>query len=260
MKIFTPNILGFCCNWCSYAAADLAGVSRFQYPPNLRIIRVMCSGRVDPEFVFTAFLEGADGVMVLGCHLGECHYVSGNYEAVNSMGVIKKLLEHIGIDPRRVVLDWASAAQGVQFAEIVTNFTKLIKELGPLGSIEGIDADQLRLELQAAKMTTEDKKFRGVVGKQTEFTTKGNIYGEVFTNHEFNRLLDGIIAEEVPLSKIRLLLQEKPASVKELASRIKCNPPRVLRCISALQRKGLVCLDRIEGSSPIYSLQAEKGK
>ncbi len=259
MSTFEPKILAFCCSWCSYAAADLAGVSRIQYAPNVIIIRVMCSGRVDSKFVLAGFLSGADGVLVLGCHLGDCHYISGNYEAMNMMVVTRKLLEYASVDLRRVHLDWASAAEGGHFAELVNNFTEQIRELGPLGETEGMSAEQLNSELRAAKLTAESERLRGVAGKQTEFTTRGNIYGEVFTKHEISRLLDGIIAEEMSLNKLLLLLQEKPSSVKEIATRINLSPPRVSRYVTALRRKGLVDLHSIKGTSPLYSVQAEKG-
>jgi len=131
MAEFEPRILAFCCNWCSYAGADLAGVSRIQYPPNIRIIRVMCSGRVEPEFVAKALSSGADGVLVLGCHIGDCHYIHGNHQTAKRMAVLKRILGYLGIDPSRVRLEWVSAAEGARFAEVVTEFTKEIKELGP---------------------------------------------------------------------------------------------------------------------------------
>jgi len=128
---FEPKILAFCCNWCSYAGADLAGVSRLQYPPNIRIIRVMCSGRVEPEFVVKALSSGADGVLVLGCHIGDCHYMYGNHRTKKRMAILEKILGYLGIDPRRMRLEWISAAEGARFAEVVTEFTKEMKSLGP---------------------------------------------------------------------------------------------------------------------------------
>jgi len=128
---FKPKIIGFLCNWCSYAGADLAGVSRIQYPPNLRIIRVMCSGRVKPEMVVKALYYGADGVLVLGCHIGDCHYQTGNHRAKKRIAVLKRLLGYLGIDPRRVRLDWVSASEGGRFAQIVTEFTEEMMKLGP---------------------------------------------------------------------------------------------------------------------------------
>jgi len=127
-----PKIIGFLCNWCSYAGADLAGVSRIQYPPNIRIIRVMCSGRIDPTFILEAFKDGADGVLVAGCHLpSDCHYLSGNFKALRRITLLKKVLEGFGIEPERVRLEWVSASEGDRFAAIVRDMVEGIKKLGP---------------------------------------------------------------------------------------------------------------------------------
>jgi len=128
---FKPKIIAFCCNWCSYAGADLAGVSRFQYPTNGRIIRVMCSGRVEPRFVFRAFEKGADGVIVTGCHIGDCHYISGNITAEERMDIVKNIIAMLGLEEERFRLEWISASEGQRFAEVMTEFTDRIKELGP---------------------------------------------------------------------------------------------------------------------------------
>ena len=129
-KAFEPQILVFCCNWCSYAGADLAGVSRFQYPHNVRIVRVMCSGRIEPVFVLNAFKHGIDGVLVTGCHIGDCHYITGNEHALRRMEHLESLLNKIGIEEGRFRLHWISASEGKQFAELITEFTNKIKELG----------------------------------------------------------------------------------------------------------------------------------
>jgi len=129
---FEPKIVGFLCNWCSYAGADLAGVSIIQYPPSIRIIRVMCSGRVDPAFVLEAFKNGADGVLVAGCHLpSDCHYLSGNFKAQRRITLLKKVLEQFGIEPERLRLEWVSASEGDKFATIIRDMTEQIKKLGP---------------------------------------------------------------------------------------------------------------------------------
>lgn len=128
---FEPRILGFLCNWCSYAGADLAGVSRFQYPPNIRVIRVMCSARVDPTHVMKALLSGVDGVLIGGCHPGDCHYVRGNYYARRRVTMLGKLLEVIGLEPERLRIEWVSASEGRIFAEVVKDFTQTIRSLGP---------------------------------------------------------------------------------------------------------------------------------
>ncbi|MGA2624262.1 MAG: hydrogenase iron-sulfur subunit [Bacteroidota bacterium] len=129
---FEPKIIGFLCNWCSYTGADLAGVSRIKSAPNVRIIRTMCSGRVDPSFILKAFQLGADGVVVMGCHLGDCHYQEGNYKTIRRIPFLKRLIKDFGIDPRRLRLEWVSASEGDRFAEIVNEMTKEIRALGPL--------------------------------------------------------------------------------------------------------------------------------
>lgn len=131
IELSDPEILVFCCNWCSYAGADLAGVSRFQYPPNIRIVRVMCSGRVEPAFILKAFENGIDGVLVTGCHIGDCHYISGNEYTRARMEHLKELLKKIGIEQERFRLHWISASEGKQFAELITEFTDNVKKVGP---------------------------------------------------------------------------------------------------------------------------------
>ena len=128
---FEPLIIGFCCNWCSYAGADLAGVSRLQYPPNLRIIRVMCSGMVHPNIVIDALTKGADGVLMCGCHPGDCHYLEGNLKAEKRAEAIKLMLQDFGIEEARFRLEWVSASEGPRFAQVVTEMVAKIKELGP---------------------------------------------------------------------------------------------------------------------------------
>ncbi len=130
-KEFEPKIVGFLCNWCSYAGADLAGTSRIQYPPNVRIIRVMCSGSVDSMYILRALMEGADGVFVGGCHPGDCHYIDGNYKARRRMVLLQDILETLGIEKERVWLRWISASEGQKFADTMTEMTQAIKKLGP---------------------------------------------------------------------------------------------------------------------------------
>jgi coenzyme F420-reducing hydrogenase delta subunit len=128
---FEPKILVFCCNWCSYAGADLAGVSRLQMPPNFRVIRVMCSARVDPEFVLRAFKRGADGILVAGCHPADCHYIGGNYRTRRRIALLQMLIQQFGFDPARLQLEWISAGEGEKFQKTMVAFTNTIQELGP---------------------------------------------------------------------------------------------------------------------------------
>ncbi len=133
MPDYEPRIVGFLCNWCSYAGADMAGTSRTSYAPNIRIIRVPCSGRVDPLFIVKAFQQGADGVLVAGCHPGDCHYSEGNYHARRRYAVMHKLMEYTGLEKDRVRLEWVSASEGAKWARVVNEFTETVKKLGPRG-------------------------------------------------------------------------------------------------------------------------------
>ncbi len=128
---YNPQIMAFLCKWCSYTGADLAGTSRMEYEPNVRAIRVMCSGRIEPTFVLRAFKQGADGVLICGCHPGDCHYQEGNYRCLRRFHLLQKYIKQMGIEPERLKLEWISASEGKQYAELINSFTKTISELGP---------------------------------------------------------------------------------------------------------------------------------
>jgi F420-non-reducing hydrogenase iron-sulfur subunit len=131
MQDFEPTIIAFVCNWCTYTAADLAGTSRLTYPANVRMIRVMCTGMVDPQYVIKAFLEGADGVLVSGCHPGDCHYINGNYKARRRIKLLKEILPQFGFEPERLRLTWIGASDGIQFAEVMQKLVHQVTALGP---------------------------------------------------------------------------------------------------------------------------------
>ncbi|MBU1055059.1 MAG: hydrogenase iron-sulfur subunit [Proteobacteria bacterium] len=250
---FEPKILGILCNWCAYAGGDLAGVSRIQYSPNIRVVRVMCSGRVDPEFVVRAFLKGCDGIWVGGCHPADCHYISGNREAVNMVNLVKRLLEHIKINPNRLILEWVSAAEGARFAEVINNFTNQVREMGPLASDAKKGVDVLKRKLEAALSSVTMEKLRWVTAKQTEFRRDGNLYGEVFTEHEIGRMLDGFIIEEITAQEIMLLLRQESLSVKEIASKLELSPPYTMNIVQTLRKKKQLILKGIRCHSPLYA-------
>jgi F420-non-reducing hydrogenase iron-sulfur subunit len=134
---FEPKIVGFLCNWCSYTGADLAGISRKKFAPNVRVVRVMCSGRVEPSFVMKAFESGADGVVILGCHPGDCHYAEGNYKTLRRYPLLKKTLAQLGVEDERVRLEWVSASEGDRFAAIVNEMTEQVRRLGPFHQNRG---------------------------------------------------------------------------------------------------------------------------
>ncbi|MFW6105526.1 MAG: hydrogenase iron-sulfur subunit [Chloroflexota bacterium] len=243
---FEPKILGFLCNWCCYAGADLAGVSRYQYPTNMRIIRVMCSGRVDPAFILRAFSNGMDGVFVGGCWLGECHYVTeGNYKAVSVMHICKKLLKLIGVNPERLRLEWVSASQGIRFAEIVTDFVKNLKELGPLGIGEGIDTNGLKLKFEAVQSLVPYIKLVERERLRVHFETEDE-YDKFFNSEEVDRLFRELIVDKLRISQILLLLRERPLSTEEISEILGLSPSEVSRHLNSSTKEGLVRFDEIQ--------------
>ncbi len=148
-ETFEPVIVGFTCNWCSYRAADLAGTARMKYPPNIRLIRLMCSGRLDPTFVLKAFSSGADGVLITGCHPGECHYIEQNYKALRRFMLLQRTLAQFGIEPQRLRLVWASAAEGHKLADEITAMVEEIRQLGPLNWASTPSGDGARVTTSA---------------------------------------------------------------------------------------------------------------
>jgi F420-non-reducing hydrogenase iron-sulfur subunit len=163
---FEPVIIGFTCNWCSYRAADLAGTARTKYPPNIRLIRLMCSGRLDPTFVLKAFAEGADAVMVSGCHPGECHYIEQNYKALRRFRLLQRTIEALGIEPARLQLVWASAGEGVRLAGEIARMTDEVRALGPLDWPSGdlVDIDDVTLEAAWEATSEPDGSLAGDAG------------------------------------------------------------------------------------------------
>ncbi len=135
---FEPKVIAFLCNWCSYAGADNAGISRLHSPPNILPIRVMCSGRVSPEMILRAFRAGADGVLVLGCHIGDCHYINANHRTAKRIPLLRNLLSYVGINPDRLYLDWVSSAEAPKFARVTKEFVDIIRDLGPIAEEMGL--------------------------------------------------------------------------------------------------------------------------
>jgi len=240
---FKPRILGFLCNWCCYAGADLAGVSRYQYPPHIKVIRVMCSGRVDPAFILRAFSNGTDGVFIGGCWLGECHYVTeGNYDALSTMHLCRKLLELIGVNPERLRLEWVSASEGIRFAEVMTDFTEKLKELGPLGTAEGTEENGLKFKLEAVKNLLPYIKLVERERLRVRFDTAEE-YKEFFASDEVDRLFHELIVDKLAMSQIMVLLRERPLSTGEISEILGLNPSEVSRHLHSSARQGLVRFD-----------------
>ncbi len=255
---FEPKLIGFLCNWCSYAGADLAGVSRFQYPANLRIVRVMCSGRIEPSLILEMFIQGADGVLVGGCHLGDCHYQVGNYYAEKRVKLTKKLLKAIGIEPERLRLEWIAAAEGQRFADTVRDFTELLKSLGA-SQIAGDQPDiELLKKLFAAKNAAKDFRLKLLVAKELKIVEEGNVYNNKIPPEDLEILMDNAIEDELGRCRILFALKNNPRSVEDLAQELGISSRKVLSHIVTLKDRGLIAMDRIEGDSPLYISTGEE--
>ncbi len=200
---FKPRIVGFLCNWCCYGGADLCGVSRFQYPTYLRVIRLMCSGRVDPAFILRAFSNGADGVFIGGCHLNDCHYnTEGNYDALNVMHLCKRLMERIGLNPDRLRLEWVSAGEGIRFAEVMNDFGRTVKRLGPLGESEGLNRNELNPRIaEVAKLVPYIKMVCREKLAVRPKAPEGS--DELFTPDYVDRLFADVVSYYIDPSKCR---------------------------------------------------------
>jgi len=249
---FEPRIVGFLCNWCSYAGADLAGVSRIQYPTNIRIIRLMCSGRVDPVIVLDTLINGADGVLVMGCHFGDCHYTVGNFYAERKFRMLKRLIALTGLEDGRLRLEWVSASEGARFADIVREFTNQIKALGPSPLAGENPQPDLLQNMQAAQMAAASFRLRVLVGREKGLVDEGNVYGEKLSQEEFDRVMDDAVTAEYLRNKIYLMVKKEPLSVKELSKRLGLDSQKALRHIVAMKRHGMVAVGQVEGATPLY--------
>ncbi len=245
---FEPKILSFLCNWCAYAGADLAGISRFQYPPNSRVIRVMCSGRVDPSFVPRAFLSGYDGVMILGCHPGDCHYLTGNYQAEKKIGLTRKLLEMAGIGSERLLLDWVSAGEGERFSQVVRQFVEKIRSLGPFPFDQ-----EMKGKLQAVKASLEGEKIRWMVGKGPELMEGENVYHERLPKERIEAAIETTIRDELIKNRIIALVESKPLPASEISQTLNLKLSETLSYLVSLVGEGRIGFDPSEeGKVPRY--------
>jgi coenzyme F420-reducing hydrogenase delta subunit len=212
----------------------------------------MCSGRVDPVIILEMFTNGADGVIVTGCHPGDCHYIEGNLHEERKIKMLTRLIALTGLEPERLRLEWVSAAEGQRFAQVVTDFTEQIRKLGP-SPVSRETLDQRILEnLQAAKSATSSSKLRVLVGRERELTEKNNVYQEKVLQENFDSLLEEAVETEFVRHKVRILTSGKPLSVKELAGIVNMRPADVLCHIVNMRRRGMIALDHVEGTTPYY--------
>ncbi len=246
-----PRIIAFCCNWCSYAGADLAGVSRVQMPTSFRVVRFMCSGRMDPALCVELLREGMDGVIVLGCHLGDCHYIEGNYFAEIKMQWAFELLKRTELGDERLLLDWVSASEGQRFGALMTSFVDRIKRLGP-NPVNEPGRQELRDQLDATIKTLGDFRLRALMAKVRILRNDGNVYGEPVNREHIDALVGNAMESEYVRNAILVAGARQDWTVPQLAEKLHRPPEDIMRQVVRLRHKNLLTLSRIEGLDPYY--------
>jgi F420-non-reducing hydrogenase iron-sulfur subunit len=215
----------------------------------------MCTGRMDPAMVARAFKKGLDGLMVVGCYFGDCHYISGNYQAKAKIEITQKLLYYIGVNKDRLAFRQCSSGEASVFVNLVSEFDAKIKELGPIGQGgDRLNAPDIFEKLKLAEAVLGGEKIRWVIGKRTPFLESGNMYGEIFTNHEFNRAIDMIIVEETEVQAILNQLKDGARSVGDLAGDLAIPSERVFQYVTALLRKEMIQLEKVAERTPLYRI------
>ena len=215
----------------------------------------MCTGRMDPAMVARAFKKGLDGLMVVGCYFGDCHYITGNYQARAKVDITRKLFDYIGVNKERLAFRQCSSGEASVFVNLVSEFDAKIKELGPIGQGgDRLNAPDIFEKLKLAQAVLAGEKIRWVIGKRTPFIESGNMYGEIFTEHEFNRAIDMIIVEEIEVQAILNQLKNSAQSVRNLAQDLDIPSERVFRHVTALLRKEMIQLEKVDVRTPLYQL------
>jgi F420-non-reducing hydrogenase iron-sulfur subunit len=252
------KIVCFMCNWVFCNEKELVVSQERQITFEVNTVRVMCIGRVDPVIVLEVFERGADGVLLIGCTPPDCHFVEGNLYAERTVKFLKKLLALTGLGPERLELRWSSPIEEVKFAQILADFAAQIRKFGTSPLARERPDEKVLLNVSAAKNAASDFRLRVLTGREKELTEKMNVYGEKISQEELDALIDEIVKAEYIRHKIHLLTRQKPMSVKEIAAIIQIKPASVLRHIVDMRRKGMIALDRIEETTPLYkALEAQ---
>ncbi len=240
---FEPLIVAYCCNWCSYAGADLAGTSRFEYPTNVRIVRIMCTGRTDPMLVLEALKLGADGVLIAGCHPGDCHYQKGNFMMEKRFDYLKKAIRNLGIEPERLRLEWISASEGGKWAALIREMTEEIRNLGP----SSFRAEERLRKTEATIDAFRDQRLRWVVGRS-------QIKVEVDEN-KYRQTVDSIMHVEIDRHLVtRALMEKGPLTSMEIAGLTGLQPNKIVQHLIALRRDGIVAEAGEKNGEYLYQL------
>lgn len=250
MSFMKPKIVCFVCDWV-FSDRELS-VGGIQKVARVNVVNVKCVGRVDPVIVLEAFIKGVDGILLVGCAPPDCHFIEGNIYAQSTVYTLKKFFALANLEPERLQLRWVSPVEEIRFARILGEFTEQLERLGPSPlSREKYDSKVFENVL-TAKNAAAGFRLRAWIGKEAELTRTGNVYGKRFSKEEFETLLDEIIKAEFIRHKILLLTKKKPSSVKELAEILNMKPAIVLRHILNMRRRGIIALDSVDGTTPLY--------
>lgn len=241
----------FVCDW-AVNPNEISDETLSNLPADFSLVKVKCVGRVDPTIVFEAFFQGLDGVMILGCHPGDCHFITGNYYTEKRAAMIKRILRILEVSPERLLVDWIYPAEGERLAGLLRDFTEKVVELGPLGSEASLELSELSQRLSASKGALADDRLRWLVGRERELIEEGNVFGERLPQEEFDRVMDESIRKEYQRNRILRSLGEDALTVREMAEVVGLPPREILRNLIALESDGLVSVTEIDGSSPRY--------
>jgi len=251
MKDSEPRILAFLCNWAGYAACDLAGTKHLRLPPILAV-RVMCTGRVDPYQLIEAFLNGCDGVMLVGCRKGECRYENGNYHAEARISWVRKALHHIGINPDRLYCNWVGADDEQAFKTVAEEFNTRVDSLGRPGEAEGLEKAELESRLKALKEVFSGERMRWLIGRHFDMSGGTDVFGNAVSRDSFDKEVMDVFRSEYERCRILVASGDAARAVVEIATMTAINPDSVMKEVIALKRQGRLSLDGVVEGVPQY--------
>lgn len=250
--IVRPKIIGFICNWSLPREFNTTNISKLEGHPKMHMIRLTCIGRIDPVIILDAFAKGADGVLLIGCHPPDCHFIEGNLQAERKIKTLKDLMSLTGLEPLRLHIDWAHRSETEHFVKIINDFRNQIIALGLSPLAKEKPNTNILLNMEAAKAAAENFRLRALIGKEKELVEGENVYGERTPPNEFFSLLHETIETEFLRCKIHLLTKERPLSVKKIAAITELKPASVLDHIVELRKKRMVILDHVDKNTPLY--------
>jgi coenzyme F420-reducing hydrogenase delta subunit len=252
LSMFIPQIISFVCNWSLPQDMVASGPKGLEGHPKMHIIKVACVGRIDAAILIDTFIKGADGVLMVSCPSPDCHFIDGNVQAEHKIKIAKKLLALAGLSPKRLRLESPSPGEALSMVKLVDDFRNEITLLGP-SQIDGKNLDdKVSINLLAARDAASNYRLRALTGREIGVTEDMNVYGERISNEQFEELLDEVVQEEFIGCKTFLLAKHQPLSVKKLAVALGMKPANALHHVVEMRRKGMIAIDHIDGTTPIY--------